>query len=59
MRAIIAIVVAKGLSLHQMDVKNAFWYGNLWKEIHMVQLEVIMMIHIPMLYASCAKPYMA
>jgi hypothetical protein len=36
-RAIIAMVVAKGWSLHQMDVKNVFLHGNLHEEVYMEQ----------------------
>jgi len=35
-RAIIAMVVAKGWSLHQMDVKNDFLHGDL-QEVYMEQ----------------------
>ncbi len=34
-RAIIAMVVAKGWSLHQMDVKNVFLHGDLQEEMYM------------------------
>ncbi len=34
-RAIIAMVVAKGWSLHQMDVKNVFLHGDLREEVYM------------------------
>jgi hypothetical protein len=33
--AIIAMVVAKGWSLHQMDVKSVFFHGDLQEEVHM------------------------
>jgi len=36
-RAIIAMVVAKGWSLHQMDVKNVFFHGDLQQEMYMEQ----------------------
>jgi hypothetical protein len=36
-RAIIAMAAAKGWSLHQMDVKNAFLHGDLQKEMYMKQ----------------------
>jgi hypothetical protein len=36
-RAIIAMVVAKGWSLHQMDVKNVFLHGDLHEEVYMEQ----------------------
>ncbi len=36
-RAIIAMTTAKGWSLHQMDVKNAFLHGNLLEEVYMEQ----------------------
>ncbi len=36
-RAIIAMVVVKGWSLHQMDVKNAFLHGDLEEEVYMDQ----------------------
>jgi hypothetical protein len=36
-RAIIAMVTAKGWSLHQMDVKNVFLHGNLQEEVYMEQ----------------------
>jgi hypothetical protein len=36
-RAIIAMVVAKGWSLHQMDVKNVLLHGNLQEEMYMEQ----------------------
>jgi hypothetical protein len=36
-RAIIAMVVAKGRSLHQMDVKNVFLHGDLQEEVYMEQ----------------------
>ena len=34
-RIVMAIAVLKGLSLHQMDVKNAFLQGDLKEEIFM------------------------
>jgi hypothetical protein len=34
-RTVMAIVVSKGWSLRQMDVKNAFLHGDLKKEIFM------------------------
>jgi len=36
-RAIIAMATAKGWSLHQMDVKNAFLHGDLQEEMYMEQ----------------------
>jgi hypothetical protein len=36
-RAIIAMAIAKGWSLHQMDVKNAFLHGNLQEEMYIEQ----------------------
>jgi len=33
LRAIIVMLVAKGWSLHQMDVNNAFLHGDLQKEM--------------------------
>jgi hypothetical protein len=36
-RAIIAMAVAKGWSLHQMDVKNVFLRGDLREEVYMEQ----------------------
>jgi hypothetical protein len=36
-RAIIAMVVAKGWSLHQMDVKNVFLHGDLQEQVYMEQ----------------------
>jgi len=36
-RAIIAMVAAKGWSLHQMDVKNVFLHGDLHEEMYMEQ----------------------
>ena len=39
MRAIIAMVAAKGWELQQMDVKNGFLNGELQEEVYMEQLE--------------------
>ena len=36
-RLVLAIAVAKGWEVHQMDVKNAFLHGDLFKEIYMEQ----------------------
>jgi len=36
-RAIITMVAAKGWSLHQMDVNNDFFHGNLHEEVYMEQ----------------------
>ncbi len=36
-KAIIAMAVAKGWSLHQMDVKNVFLHGDLQEEVYMEQ----------------------
>jgi hypothetical protein len=36
-RAIIIMVAAKGWSLHQMDVKNDFFHGDLQEEVYMEQ----------------------
>ena len=36
-RLALAIVVAKGWEVHQMDVKNAFLHGDLSEEIYMEQ----------------------
>jgi len=36
-RAIIAMAVAQGWSLHQMDVKNVFLHGDLQEEMYMEQ----------------------
>ncbi len=36
-RAIIAMVAAKGWSLHQMDVNNVFHHGDLQEEVYMEQ----------------------
>jgi hypothetical protein len=34
-KAIIAMAVAKGWSLHQMDVNNVFLHGDLQEEMYM------------------------
>jgi hypothetical protein len=34
-RAIITMATAKGWSLHQMDVKNVFFHGDLQEEVYM------------------------
>jgi len=34
-RIIIAMAATKGWSLHQMDVKNVFFHGDLWEEVYM------------------------
>ncbi len=36
-RAIIAMAATKGWSLHQMDVKNVFFHGDLHEEVYMEQ----------------------
>ena len=36
-RTVIALAVAKGWQLHQMDVKNSFLQGKLEEHVHMVQ----------------------
>jgi hypothetical protein len=36
-KAIIAMAVTKGWSLHQMDVKNVFLHGDLHREVYMEQ----------------------
>jgi hypothetical protein len=36
-RGVIVMVVAKGWSLHQMDVKNVFLYGDLQEKMYMEQ----------------------
>jgi hypothetical protein len=36
-RAIITMAIAKGWSLHQMDVKNVFFRGDLQEEVYMEQ----------------------
>jgi hypothetical protein len=36
-KVIIAMAVAKGWSLHQMDVKNVFLHGDLHEEVYMEQ----------------------
>jgi hypothetical protein len=36
-RAIIAMAIVKGWSLHQMDVKNVFLHGHLHEEVYMEQ----------------------
>jgi hypothetical protein len=36
-RVIIALAIAKGWSLHQMDVKNVFLHGDLHEEVYMEQ----------------------
>jgi hypothetical protein len=36
-RVIIVMVVTKGWSLHQMDVKNVFLHGDLQEEVYMEQ----------------------
>jgi hypothetical protein len=36
-RAIIVMATSKGSSLHQMDVKNVFLYGDLQEQVYMEQ----------------------
>jgi hypothetical protein len=45
-RAIIAMATAKGCSLHQMDVKNAFLHGDLQEEVYMENHQVMWTKHI-------------
>jgi len=34
-RVIITMAIAKGWSLHQMDIKNVFLHGGLQEEVYM------------------------
>jgi hypothetical protein len=36
-KVIIAIAITKGWSLHQMDVRNVFFHGDLQEEVYMEQ----------------------
>ena len=41
-RFALAIAVAKGWEIHQMDMKNAFFHGDLYEDIYMEQTQGFM-----------------
>ncbi len=50
-RTIIVMVVAKGWSLHQMDVKTIFLHGDLKEEVYMEQpLGYVDQTHLKLVY---------
>jgi hypothetical protein len=45
------MVIAKGWSLHQMDVKNVFFHGDLLEEVYMEQpLHYVDQTHLNLVY---------
>ena len=58
-RAVIAVATTKGWYLHQMDVKNAFLYGDFQEEVYIESATWVMRIQVTLgVYVGFVKPCM-